>query len=169
MIVPAATAYLLTDRLDLMIALAVAAGASSGIIGYYAAVAVDVSISGMMAVVMGGQFALAALLSPSHGIIQRAVRRARLRDRFSGELLLLHLAHHRTGGESVEHLSAELNWTEDRLRRAVRRNNAAGHVEIITGRVTLTSAGRHAAQEIAERLDPSNADRRALIETIPAG
>lgn len=153
MIVPAATAYLLTDRLELMILFSLAAGAASAVIGYYTAVALDVSISGMMAVVGGVLFALAALFSPTHGIVARTLRRMRLREQFAVELLLLHLNHHRTASESPEHLARELNWPRDWLARVIRRATTDGYVQEDQGRVALTDVGRDAANSHAMAID----------------
>ena len=71
---PAATAYLLTDRLGRMVAIAIASGVSSAVLGYLLARALDGSIAGAMAVVIGLVFALAFLFSPTHGIVTRALR-----------------------------------------------------------------------------------------------
>jgi len=145
LIVPAATAYLLTDRLDMMIVLSLASGIASAVIGYYVAMAFDVSISGMMAVTGGVIFALAALFSPTHGIVARAIRRHRLRDQFAVDLLVLHLHHHRTASESPDHLARELNWSEGRLREVITRATRNGLVAMTDGRVALTNAGQQAA------------------------
>ncbi len=145
LIVPAATAYLLTDRLERMILLSLACGIASAVIGYYVAMALDVSISGMMAVSGGAIFALAALFSPSHGIVARAIRRHRLRDQFAVDLLLLHLHHHRTASESPDHLARELNWSDGQLREVINRATRNGLVALTDDRVALTEAGRHAA------------------------
>ena len=63
LIAPAATAYLLTDRLKRMLVLSVASGVLSAVGGYYLAAVLDGSIAGAMAVVAGGQFALALAIS----------------------------------------------------------------------------------------------------------
>ena len=73
---PAATAYLLTDRLAHMLLLSVGIGILSSGLGYLIAHLLDCSIAGAMSVVIGALFALALLLSPVHGIL---VRRWRLR------------------------------------------------------------------------------------------
>jgi len=78
LIVPANTAYLLTDRLGMMLVLAVAAGVLSAAGGYALAALLDGSIAGAMATVSGFLFALAALFSPSQGVITRRVRRGAL-------------------------------------------------------------------------------------------
>jgi manganese/zinc/iron transport system permease protein len=75
---PAATAYLLTDRLSRMLVLAVGVGALSSVLGYALARALDCSIAGAMSVAIGALFALAFLFSPTHGLIPRHLRLRRL-------------------------------------------------------------------------------------------
>lgn len=75
LIVPAAAAYLLTDRLGKMILYAVLIGAASSVGGYLMAYAMDASIAGCMVAAAGILFLLALLLSPKHGIVLRYVRR----------------------------------------------------------------------------------------------
>lgn len=75
LIVPAAAAYLLTDRLGRMILYAVLIGAASSVGGYLMAYAMDASIAGCMVAAAGILFVLALLLSPKHGIVFRYVRR----------------------------------------------------------------------------------------------
>ncbi|MBI4126847.1 MAG: metal ABC transporter permease, partial [Deltaproteobacteria bacterium] len=67
LIVPAATAYLLTDRLDVMLLLSMGIGAVSAFGGYLVAHWLDASIAGAMATVAGLCFLIAFFLSPSHG------------------------------------------------------------------------------------------------------
>ncbi len=75
---PAATAYLLTDRLPVMLILAVLIGILSAILGYWLAVWINGSIAGAMATVVGGLFGLALFFSPSYGIIGKHWRKAEL-------------------------------------------------------------------------------------------
>ncbi len=93
LIVPPATAYLLTDRLPVMLVLATGAGALAALGGYALARALDASIAGSMATMAGILFALAFLFSPSHGLVARAVRLARLRREFAHKVAALPLAH----------------------------------------------------------------------------
>lgn len=79
LIVPASTAYLLTDRLSIMILYSVIIGALSSAGGYYFAKWLDASIAGSMISVAGLLFLLAFLLSPSHGLIVRVNKRRRLK------------------------------------------------------------------------------------------
>ncbi len=79
LIVPAATAYLLTDRLLVMVGLSVVAGWASAVGGHWGAMRLDASIAGMMGLCAGVLFLAALLASPSHGLVARAIRRARRR------------------------------------------------------------------------------------------
>ncbi|MFC4775567.1 metal ABC transporter permease [Paenibacillus sp. GCM10023252] len=78
LIIPASTAYLLTDKLGMMIGLSVAVGILSTIIGYGAAVLLDASIAGCMVSAAGLLFVLALLFSPSHGLAAKKLRQRRL-------------------------------------------------------------------------------------------
>ncbi|CAN5533782.1 MAG: metal ABC transporter permease [Chloroflexia bacterium] len=155
MIVPAATAYLLTDRLALMIGLSVGSGVVSAVSGYYLAVLIDVSISGMMTVTAGALFGLAALFSPSHGLVARAIRRSKLRERFAADLLVMHLSHHRTAAETFDSLAAELNWSPSWLERVVNRSTQEDTIQVESEAVRLTDNGRLAADRIAASLEPA--------------
>ena len=77
LIVPAAAAHLLTDRLTAMIAATVCIGWVSAFGGFTFASAADASIAGMMGVVAAVCFALALLAGPRYGLVARAVRRRR--------------------------------------------------------------------------------------------
>jgi manganese/zinc/iron transport system permease protein len=86
LIVPAATAYLLTDRLWAMVAIAVAIGWASAGAGYAGALRLDASIAGAMGLVAAACFALALLLSPRHGVLAARARRARRRRALAGRV-----------------------------------------------------------------------------------
>jgi len=77
LIVPANTAYLLTDRLSHMLVIAVLVGVLSALGGYALAAWVDGAIAGAMAVVSGVLYVLAALASPRHGVLPRLLRQRR--------------------------------------------------------------------------------------------
>lgn len=85
MIVPAATAYLLTERLGMMLVLAAAQGVVSAVLGYFVARHFDSSIAAAMTTVSGALFALAFLFAPRTGVVARALAHRGLR-RSSSEL-----------------------------------------------------------------------------------
>ncbi|GGD66391.1 metal ABC transporter permease [Paenibacillus nasutitermitis] len=77
MVVPPATAYLLTDKLGKMIVYSVLIGCASSVLGYYAALLLDASIAGSMICTAGVFFLIALLFSPSHGVMVRKFRQKR--------------------------------------------------------------------------------------------
>jgi manganese/zinc/iron transport system permease protein len=85
LIVPAATAYLLSDRLWVVVALTVAVGWVAAGAGYGGALALDASIAGAMGLVAAGCFALALVASPRYGLVARARGRAEVRRRLAAE------------------------------------------------------------------------------------
>jgi manganese/zinc/iron transport system permease protein len=80
LIVPATTAYLLTNRLWAMLAIAVGIGWACAAGGYSAALAIDASIAGAMGLVAAACFTFALLFGPQYGLLARRwQRRARRR------------------------------------------------------------------------------------------
>ncbi|WHY00987.1 metal ABC transporter permease [Neobacillus sp. DY30] len=77
-IVPAATAYLLTEKLSIMIAISMVIGIISSVVGYYVAYLFDASIAGSMITVAGAIFLLVFLLSPTHGVVMKKWRRMKM-------------------------------------------------------------------------------------------
>jgi manganese/zinc/iron transport system permease protein len=148
MIVPAATAYLLTDRLPTMIWLAVLVGALSAASGFFVASALDASVAGAMATMTGVFFGLALLFSPLHGLVARSRRLREQQVRLAAESLVIHLANHE-GDEAesaVAHLSEELRWAPDFAQLAVRTAQRDGLVEREDGHLALTTRGRSVAR-----------------------
>ncbi|MCH8557160.1 MAG: metal ABC transporter permease [Balneolia bacterium] len=74
-VVPPATAYLLTRRLSHLLMLAVFFGILSSISGYYLAYWTNSSIAGAIAVMTGVYFGLALFFSPVDGILAKKYRR----------------------------------------------------------------------------------------------
>jgi manganese/zinc/iron transport system permease protein len=79
LIVPPNAAYLLTDRLSWMLGLSVLIGVLSAVGGYALATLLDGSIAGAIAVVSGLLFGLAAVFSPTHGMLGAFLARRRTR------------------------------------------------------------------------------------------
>ena len=82
LVVPAATAQLLTDRLPAMLVIAAVVGVLSAGLGHLGAITLpplvgftDTTTSGVMATAAGGLFALAWLLAPRHGVLPRRLRK----------------------------------------------------------------------------------------------
>lgn len=74
LITPAASAYLWTDKLLVMLGLSAGFGVLSAVTGYYFAVFIDTSISGSMAFATGIFFLISYLFSPRHGLLASYLR-----------------------------------------------------------------------------------------------
>ncbi|MFE5323965.1 metal ABC transporter permease [Paenibacillus sp. NPDC056579] len=77
LVVPAATAYLLTERLGVMIVYSMIIGVISSTAGYYVSMLLDASIAGCMISVAGVLFVIALLFSPTHGVVWRKMKQRR--------------------------------------------------------------------------------------------
>lgn len=79
LVVPSATAYLLTDKLHCMLWNSMGVGVLCAVFGYALASWLDSSIAGAMTAVSGSLFLLAFLLSPRHGLVTRAWTRRKIK------------------------------------------------------------------------------------------
>ena len=143
LVVPPAAAYLLTDRLSVMIALAVAIGVASAVAGYWVARWLDASIAGAMATVAGAFFGLVFVASPRYGVVARLLRHRRLGSAMAEQLLLLHLGDG-GAGTSLADLTARFRWAPRRIHETVARLERRGWIARINGAVRLTAAGEAA-------------------------
>lgn len=75
LVVPAATAYLLTDNLKHMLLISVGVGILSSISGYALATVLDSSIPGAMTVALGVIFLVVFILAPKYGVLGRRIFR----------------------------------------------------------------------------------------------
>lgn len=85
MIVPPATAHLLTDRLGRLVVIASLCCVTSSLFGYWGAIYWNTSTPGMMAVVAGVQFGLAVVFAPHHGLVSKGLHQLRLALRIMSE------------------------------------------------------------------------------------
>ena len=169
LIVPAATAHLLTDRLWLMILFACLAGVLSSVIGHAAALVVpplvmspfadsdllsgvdvaslDASTSGMMALASGFLFTAALFFGPRHGLLVKWIHQLQLSYRVAAEDILGALYRQseqqkREAGETEPSLSARPSrFVAWRLRRQ-------GLLAGPTSQPHLTAAGEIAARRL---------------------
>jgi manganese transport system permease protein len=76
LITPGAIAYLLTDRFDRMMVLAVISGVSCSVLGTYLSYHLDASTGGCIVVLQTLLFVVTMLLAPKHGLLLRGKRGA---------------------------------------------------------------------------------------------
>ncbi|MBW7915886.1 MAG: metal ABC transporter permease [Trueperaceae bacterium] len=82
-VTPGATAYLLTDRFPRLLAVAVAIGTATSLVGAYASYFLDGATGGVIVVLQTAVFLAAFVLAPKHGVLA-ARRRARAALREAG-------------------------------------------------------------------------------------
>lgn len=159
LIVPPATAYLLTDRLGLMIVLSsviAAVGASSG---HIAAVTVpswfgyqSTTTAGMMAVMVGILFVIALLFAPHQGVLIKWWRNRALSLRILCDDVIAHLyrQQERTQSQptsdkpvtaSRQELADELFASPNQIRVALSRLSRWGELQHAANRYQLTDKG----------------------------
>lgn len=154
-IVPPSAAYLLTDRLWLMLTYGALIAIASSVLGYFSAVALNVSIGGMMAVMTGLFLALAFLFGPRYGIIARAYRYRGERQANQLRTVAVHLYSHEDtserGEENVaEALRTHLGWSREAAANVI-ADGIADDLFVRQGKLlALTPKGRATARSILE-------------------
>lgn len=169
-VVPAATAWLLSDRLGWVVVWSVVLALTGAEGGFWLAQWTDANFAGAMATLLGVQFGLAWLLAPGRGVWSRWRQRRRNERRFLEALLAIHLWHHEgQEGQSEEsaigELDRHLHWTAGQTERVIRRAEAEGLVVRRGGQLELTEGGRR----LAEQMLGGGARRAAESEEDEAG
>jgi len=80
LIIPGASAYLLTNRMSMMLILAPAISVGCSLIGLYTSYYADTASGGMIVLAQGFVFTLIYLFSPRQGVIARQLKHRRLRS-----------------------------------------------------------------------------------------
>jgi manganese/zinc/iron transport system permease protein len=167
LIVPVATARLLTDRLRPMILVSVMIAGLSAVLGHIGAMVIpkplfaalgypaveDAGTAGMMSLAAGLLFVLALIAGPKHGLVRRAWDRAWWQIQTAADDLLgiLYRQEELPAGERLSHwnqlakLLSQPSWA---IRLAARRLTHAKWLVMAGNDVQLTDAGRSRAREL---------------------
>lgn len=152
-VVPAAAAFLLTDRLAVMLGLAVLIGAAGAYTGTHLAFRVDTNIAGTVAAVLGLLFAAVFVAAPDRGLVAQAVRRWRRRRAFHETMLAIHLLQHEGTADEADEartdgLHRHLHWAPGQIASVVARAERHGLVKREGALLKLTDVGRGRAREV---------------------
>lgn len=153
MVVPAAAAWLLTNKVSHMLLISVLVGGVGAVAGYWMARWLDASIAGSIATTLGLIFFLVYILAPERGMATVALRRRRQKISFAGSMLTIHLLHHEDLPEAdrenrVAHLGEHLRWNDSFAMKVVRYAERHDLVSLSDdGRLALTATGRDHALE----------------------
>jgi manganese/zinc/iron transport system permease protein len=161
LIVPGATAHLLTDRLWLMLLVSAAIAVASAAGGHVAAITVpdwfgyrDTETAGSMAAVAGLIFLLAVLAAPRYGLVSRLAHQLALRLRILREDVLgLLYRHEELAGQGrrvlpVDELARMLLVQSLAARLAIWGLRRRGKLVPAPGGVALTEPGRQEARQL---------------------
>jgi len=152
-VIPAAAAFLLTDRLSVLLVLAATLGAVGGTAGTHLAIRFDTNIAGTVAATLGAIFALALLLAPHRGVLAQLATRRRQTRRFHETMLAIHLFQHEgTAAEAEESriagLHEHLHWPPGRVEAVLRGAERSGLIARAGEYLKLTVSGRARAREV---------------------
>lgn len=157
MIGPPVTAWLLTDKLKAMIALAAGIGLVNAILGYQLAAALDVSISGSMAVMTGLSFLIVFLVAPHRGLLSALLRIKRQRVAFAEQTLMFHLWHHEGSPDESEEAQLDtirlhMRWEDGFARKIVNNLLAARLIRVDEGWLKLADRGQDHSRRVYEEM-----------------
>lgn len=152
-VLPGATAFLLTNRLGVLLLLAAAVGAAGALSGTFAASKLGTTTAGAVTTALGALFALAFAFAPERGLVAQLVSRVKRKRRFHELMLAVHLLTHEGTPQEADEarlagLHGHLNWPPDRVARVVARAERNGWVARAGDVLKLTDAGRAAARAV---------------------
>ncbi len=167
-ITPASAAYQLTNRFWVMLTLAGLFGALSAAIGMSVAFVTNAPTGPAMVLVAAGLFALAVLLSPSHGVVFDWVRRRRLNQHIQSEDVLKAVFRLTEVGTpcTVEAVASDASMGLARVRSMLDRLRGQGMMMPDPAQVGLTPQGEARAVEMirSHRLWESYLVERAQLD-----
>ena len=151
---PAASAYLISKDLKITIFLAAVYAVVNSCIGYFLAVKFNVSMSGMCALVSGLTFMITIAVYPG-GIITKMIRYIKNKNRFSRELLILHIDNH-TGKKNAlgelgySTIREHIAWSDRKLKYVLDKLIKKGYVYRAKERgvYSLTETGKKLSDDI---------------------
>ena len=151
---PAASAYLISKDLKITIFLAAVYAVVNSCIGYFLAVKFNVSMSGMCALVSGLTFMITIAVYPG-GIITKIIRYVKNKNRFSRELLILHIDNH-TGKKNAlgelgySTIREHIAWSDSKLKYVLDKLIKKGYVYRAKERgvYSLTETGKKLSDDI---------------------
>ena len=155
LVIPAAAAFLLTDRMGAMLAWSAGLGMLAGAAGaFFSFTGQSLPTGPFMVLAAAGLFVLALLFAPSHGIVRRLWRRRSRVARIRRENTLKAIYHVMEDGGFREEV-VEIDGVADRrretaagARREIVELQQAGLATVADGRVAFTPDGWQRACEI---------------------
>lgn len=160
LITPAASAYLLTDRMHKMLLLAVVLGVTSSVLGaFFSFLGSNLPTGPCMVVAASSIFLVTVLFAPLHGIIPRwlrqtqRVRRAESENALKAVYSILEQEQPTSGSVSIPDLSTRIRSTPSHVSKVVARLAFDGLMVLEQNRsmVRLSAEGKRRAGEIVRK------------------
>lgn len=151
LITPAATAYLLTDRLRVMLLLSIGIAALAGVLGLNLSFLGNFPTGPFVVLVLSVFFVAAYLAAPRHGVVTKAWRRRQRAQRTQRENLLkaIYLSFPDVASAvTLQELADSERITPRNLRSQMESLRRHGWIDLEGDQVRLTDAGRIRAQEL---------------------
>ena len=148
LVTPAATAYLLSDRLQRMIGLAALFGWTSFMLGYFTAVWINVAPGSAIVVASTLQFLVVLTVAPRYGLLADWWRRRSAVGQRMVEDVLGCMIRAKTLPVPLGEIVKGVKAPTDVLRRALRQLENNGLLERTNNAFTLTAAGQHEARRL---------------------
>ncbi|MCB9771831.1 MAG: metal ABC transporter permease [Candidatus Omnitrophica bacterium] len=150
-IAPPATAYLLTNRLSVMLILSGAIGIIAAISGYWLAHFLDANIAGSMATMCGVIFFIVFIFAPEHGWLARQFFRRFKQWDFAKDILTVHLLqtelnHADQTEQIVSHMTDHMLWDHPFTIDVISRCLQDGLIVQEGEKLILTNYGREKAK-----------------------
>jgi manganese/zinc/iron transport system permease protein len=159
LICPPATARLLTDRLISQLLISVLVAICTAVGGYFAATIIPgwfdrdtVNAAGSMTVFAGFVLVLAIVLSPSHGVLSRIIRRVRLASRVAmDDLLAAIYRSHEQGHAGIPAQQIAETRRGSSPKPVLARSMRKGYITLTDGNYVLSDQGRRIAKDLVRR------------------
>jgi manganese/zinc/iron transport system permease protein len=158
---PPTTAYLLTDNLKKMMVLSAIIGSICAVIGYLISIAINSSIAGCIASIIGLVFILTFVFAPRKGLLSIHYHNYIKKIEFSCLALLIHIINHTGTEEEIEECSLDsvhnhMHWTKKYLLKIVNSNKRDNYIFIENNILKITDEGKLYAgnyhQKILDRI-----------------
>jgi manganese/zinc/iron transport system permease protein len=143
MIAPPATAFLLTRRLGVMLAISSTIGVISSVVGFWLGMGLDIAPTGPIASVAGMLFLLTVFLAPRQGILAKWRRRRSQRADLFQQLLLARLDSDDKNWVAHKKLVASVAWTDRQYRHALKVCQTRDWVDQSSMGFSITDKGRN--------------------------
>ena len=145
MIGPPSAAYLLTKTLKGMLFYSSLFAVVSALAGFRAALILDVSIAGSMAVAVGLVFTLVFIFAPDEGLMTSLLKKSQQRRHFDELALLYHLSKHPDNMDGI-------GWNPPRLNQVLQGLEKHGSILLEGDQVKITPSGLNALSELEASL-----------------